>query len=159
MISQGNHFLIRRCRIEDLDRVYEIERSSFEDAWPKFSLDYLFGLESSGFFVAEADGKVIGYAIVTIERTLLKPWKAFGHLLNIAVDPEFRGKGIGYQLLDAMRAMAARNGITVQTLEVRASNQAAINLYQKCGFVVKGIRPHYYNDTDEDALIMWADVR
>jgi ribosomal-protein-alanine N-acetyltransferase len=81
------------------------------------------------------------------------------HLHNLAVKKEFRGRGVAGKLLETMRKIAAENGITVQTLEVRESNDAAINLYQKYGFVVKGIRPRYYTDTDENALIMWADVK
>ena len=58
-----------------------------------------------------------------------------------------------------MTEIAGKNEITDQILEVRKSNTEAIKLYEKCGFVVKGIRPLYYTDTHEDALIMWADIK
>jgi Acetyltransferases len=58
-----------------------------------------------------------------------------------------------------MKEIAGKNEITAQTLEVRESNIEAIKLYQKCGFVVEGIRPLYYAETHEDALIMWANVK
>jgi ribosomal-protein-alanine N-acetyltransferase len=61
--------------------------------------------------------------------------------------------------MEAMAEIAGKNEITEQTLEVRKSNTEAIKLYEKCGFVVKGIRPLYYTDTHEDALIMWADIK
>lgn len=79
------------------------------------------------------------------------------HLHNLAVRKEFRGQGLGYNMMNLMKSIAAQVGINRQTLEVRESNHRAINLYRKCGFVVKGRRPRYYNDTHEDALIMWAE--
>lgn len=80
------------------------------------------------------------------------------HLHNLAVKKEFRRQSLAFNLLKAMREIARQIGIRAQTLEVRPSNTAAIKLYEKCGFVVKGIRPFYYPETHEDALIMWADV-
>ena len=75
-------------------------------------------------------------------------------LNGIAVKREFRRLGIGDRLLAAMAGMAVREGAIAATLEVRASNSAAIKLYEKNGFVVKGRRLKYYDDGD-DALIMW----
>ncbi len=80
------------------------------------------------------------------------------HLHNLAVKKEFRRQSLAFHLLKAMQEIARQLGIRAQTLEVRPSNTAAIKLYEKCGFVVKGIRPLYYPETHEDALIMWADV-
>ena len=79
------------------------------------------------------------------------------HLHNLAVRNEFRRQGLAYNMMNLMKDIAAQVGITRQTLEVRESNNEAINLYRKCGFVVKGRRPRYYTDTHEDALIMWAE--
>jgi ribosomal-protein-alanine N-acetyltransferase len=61
--------------------------------------------------------------------------------------------------MDVMAEISRQAGLKTQTLDVRESNAAAIRLYEKCGFVVKGRRPLYYTDTREDALIMWADVK
>ena len=80
------------------------------------------------------------------------------HLHNLAVKKEYRGQGLAFKLMEAMAEIAGENEITDQTLEVRRSNTEAIKLYEKCGFVVKGIRPLYYTDTHEDALVMWADL-
>lgn len=80
------------------------------------------------------------------------------HLLNLAVKKEYRGQGLAFNLMKAMKEIAGKNEAVAQTLEVRESNTEAIKLYQKCGFVVKGVRPRYYTDTKEDALIMWADI-
>ena len=81
------------------------------------------------------------------------------HLHNLAVKKEYRRQGLAFNLMEAMAEIAGKNEIKEQTLEVRKSNTEAIKLYEKCGFVVKGIRPLYYTDTYEDALIMWADIK
>jgi ribosomal-protein-alanine N-acetyltransferase len=81
------------------------------------------------------------------------------HLHNLAVKKEYRRQGLAFYLMEAMAEIAGKNEIKEQTLEVRKSNTKAIKLYEKCGFVVKGIRPLYYTDTYEDALIMWADIK
>jgi len=80
------------------------------------------------------------------------------HLHNVAVKKEFRRQGLARGFMNIMKEIAKQAGVKYQTLEVRESNTGAINLYRKCGFVVKGRRPLYYTDTHEDALIMWADV-
>ena len=79
------------------------------------------------------------------------------HLHNLAVKNEFRRQGLAFNMMDVMKEIAGTSGDYRQTLEVRESNHEAIKLYRKCGFVVKGKRPHYYTDTHEDALIMWAE--
>jgi len=156
LVSQDDQFLIRRCRSEDLDKVYEIERKSFVDYWPKYSLDYVFRLGSEGFFVAEKNGEVVGYAIVTIERTLLPPWKRYGHLLNIAVDPLFRRRGIGKELIEMVVNYLRDKKIEKIVLEVRASNTVARNLYISLGFTENGIKSKYYGD--EDAIVMVKEI-
>ncbi|MBP9011603.1 MAG: ribosomal protein S18-alanine N-acetyltransferase [Smithellaceae bacterium] len=79
------------------------------------------------------------------------------HLHNLAVRRECRRQGLGSNLLNLMKDIGLQAGITSRTLEVRASNREAIGLYEKCGFSVKGRRLRYYDDTKEDALIMWAE--
>jgi ribosomal-protein-alanine N-acetyltransferase len=77
------------------------------------------------------------------------------HITNLAVHPEYRGKGIGRMLLKGMIDYGIKNGIESFTLEVRESNLIAINLYSQLGFKKAGIRKGYYSDTNENALIMW----
>ena len=81
------------------------------------------------------------------------------HLHNLAVKNEFRRQGLAYSMMKLMHHIGAQVGMTRQTLEVRESNHVAINLYRKCGFVVEGTRPHYYTDTHENALVMWAKIQ
>ena len=77
-----------------------------------------------------------------------------GHIATIAVHPDYRGRGIGQHLLVTAIIAAIQKGAQSATLEVRANNLIAQQLYRRFGFVVVGNRPHYYRDNNEDALIM-----
>ena len=81
-----------------------------------------------------------------------------GHITTIAVHPLHRGRGVGRQLLEAAEAIARERGALRITLEVRVSNTVAHSLYQKMGYVDAGIRPGYYRDNNEDAIIMWKEL-
>ena len=81
------------------------------------------------------------------------------YITNLAVDPRYRQQGIAKALLDAIMAYSWGEGIREATLEVRVSNNSAISLYQKKGFVSVGIRPGYYLNNNEDALIMWKELK
>lgn len=84
-------------------------------------------------------------------------WKIFdeGHITNVAVHPHWRGRKAATYLMKQLMQFAASEGIHAMTLEVRRTNLAAQGLYQKLGFAVEGVRPGYYEDNNEDALIMW----
>ena len=102
------------------------------------------------YWVARVDGVVVGYCglMVTGED---------GHVTTLAVDPAMHRRGIGTRLLLALAGEAIRRGVTGLTLEVRMSNQPAQELYRKFGFRPAGVRRNYYVETNEDALVMWAD--
>ena len=78
-----------------------------------------------------------------------------GNINNVAIAKPFRGRGLGKQLMQALIADCKQRKGTAMTLEVRESNQAAITLYESLGFHIAGVRPHYYEDNQENALIMW----
>jgi ribosomal-protein-alanine N-acetyltransferase len=140
----------------DLPEIMAIERESFPSPW------------TVGMFTGELNSS---HSVCLVARINVKGKSVIGayiifwfvadevHLHNLAVKKEYKKQGIAFQLMEVMREIAGKNEITAQTLEVRKSNIEAIKLYQKCGFVVKGIRPLYYTDTHEDALIMWADIK
>ena len=138
------------------DRMY-INRTCLPENYTSFFFLDLYRRFPLTFLVAEEDGEVVGYIMCRIETGL--PNLGFfglikkGHVVSIAVMPEHRGKGIGYTLMkEAMKNMEKYNAKEC-FLEVRVSNQPAINLYKKLGFqVVKTIR-HYYMD-GEDAYLM-----
>jgi ribosomal-protein-alanine N-acetyltransferase len=140
----------------DLPEIMAIERESFASPW------------TEGMFAKEIDSAHSMCLCVRINlgsKSVVGAYIIFwlvadeAHLHNLAVKKEYRNQGLAFGLMKAMNQIAGVNKITSQTLEVRESNTEAIKLYRKCGFVVKGIRPLYYMETKEDALIMWADVK
>ena len=128
----------------DVPAIYDIEAMSFKTPWSLESLQSdICSNDSACYFVADHDGKVVGFCGVHV---ILDE----GHIMNVAVAPDYRGQGIGEALL---RTMMAYTNLEAYTLEVRMSNRAAIRLYKRLGFTEVAIRPEYY--IDEDALIMW----
>ena len=140
--------LIRRMTLEDIPAVHEIDMLSFSLPWPERSFQFeLTGNPISRDWVAEVDGKITAMLVL---------WFIIdeAHIATIAVHPDFRKQGIGEQiLLYALRA-AWGEGARRAFLEVRAGNAAAQAMYRKYGFKVVGVRPGYYKDNNEDALLM-----
>jgi ribosomal-protein-alanine N-acetyltransferase len=143
-------FSIRPLSYADLPQVIAVERRTFTTPW-SLAMFVLELSKSSGLCLAAGDagGELVGYLICSRFDTV---W----HLMNIAVDPSHRKRGIGSALL---AQMVERAGPDEQyTLEVRPSNAQAITLYERLGFRAAGRRPRYYRDNGEDALIMWRTV-
>jgi ribosomal-protein-alanine N-acetyltransferase len=80
------------------------------------------------------------------------------HVMNVAVDPDHRRRGIATRLLEALFEMTKNDGRRGYTLEVRVSNAGAIDLYERLGFERRGVRKGYYTDNREDALVMWRET-
>jgi len=141
----------------DLPEVLDIERESFPSPWTEgmFTRE----LNSTHSVCLAARINVEGKSVIVVAYIIFWLVADEVHLHNLAVKKEYRRQGLAFNLMEAMAEIAGKNEITDQTLEVRKSNTEAIKLYEKCGFVVKGIRPLYYTDTHEDALIMWADIK
>ena len=141
-------------RPDDLPEILEIERDSYPSPWTRGMFEGELKTRHAQCLTAkmELEGRKIigGYIIFWLVADE-------AHLHNLAVRREFRRQKLGWNLMNLMKRIAYDLGIRKITLEVRASNTAAIGLYRHCGFVVKGRRPNYYSDTHEDALIMWAD--
>ena len=135
----------------DLDRVAAIESSSGPEPWSRSLLagELELPTEANHWVVAEHDvtGTVVGFA-----GTMVVADEA--HILNIAVDPDHRGRGTGTMLLAHLLDAGRRRGAVATTLEVRPTNHAAIALYTSFGFRRAGRRARYYRD-GSDALIMW----
>ena len=140
---------------KDLPEVLAIEKESFVSPWTAGMFKDELKVKHSQCLVARLysgeKSQVAGYIIFWIVADE-------AHLHNLAVKKEFRKQGLARHFMDVMNGIAKKVGLKTQTLEVRESNAEAIKLYRKCGFVVKGRRPLYYRDTNEDALVMWADV-
>ncbi len=149
-----DHVVIRCVKANELYRVYEIEVKSFNrEAYP-FNLFYAYYiLFNDLFLVATFLNKVIGYVIGVVEKVYEE---RCGHIISIAVDPLYRGFGVGKKLmLEIERRMILYNVSSI-FLEVRVDNKVAINLYKKLGYNIVSILPRYYGTVD--AYLMKKDV-
>jgi ribosomal-protein-alanine N-acetyltransferase len=133
----------------DIGAIARIERSCFADPWSEESFRRILGGPSAIFHVVgyPPEFDVAGYVIAfTIGQD--------AELLNIAVHPEHRGKGLAGQMLDALLIELRARGVRTAFLEVRESNNAARGLYDSRGFTPIGRRRNYYRRPVEDALVM-----
>ncbi|MEZ5288783.1 MAG: ribosomal protein S18-alanine N-acetyltransferase [Vicinamibacterales bacterium] len=137
----------------DLDAIVAIEEASFHNPTGR------------AWYVAElARPEVCAIYVLRTPDAPVAAFIAFWHVAdemhvnNLAVDPRFRNRGLGRQLLAGALEAAARMGIRRATLEVRRSNTAALRLYERAGFRVAGVRPNYYSHPVEDALLLTAAV-
>lgn len=139
---------IRRLAYSDLPAVIAIERRSFPTPW-SLAMFVLELSKPSGICLAAHSGEeLLGYVICS-------RYDQVWHLMNIAVSPDHRREGIAGQIL--RRLFEEARGVLPFTLEVRVSNHGAIAMYERHGFRSAGVRPRYYHDNGEDALIMWLD--
>lgn len=141
--------IVRKMKLTDIDSVVDIEKSSFPIPWTRGTFIAELKMNKlARYYVVEFRGKVVGYGGVWLIMDE-------AHITNIAIHPEYRGKGIGKRLVEGLIEEVLKINIHRITLEVRRSNTAAQALYKKFGFVPCGIRPEYYQDNREDAIIMW----
>lgn len=138
---------IRRMRNADLPRVMDIELATFTMPWSEATFRGLLRRKDSDLLVADSRGDLAGYAVF---------WAVLdqGELGNVAVHENYRGKGIGRQLVQAVIDRAGDRGVREIFLEVRQSNTQAQELYKTFGFVEVGRRRNYYLEPLEDALVM-----
>jgi ribosomal-protein-alanine N-acetyltransferase len=141
---------IRPMKFTDLEAVAAIERRTFSLPWSLAVFSTQLARESGICLVCEIDGRIAAYLIADM---FVDVW----HLMNLAVDEPYRRTHVASALIEAYFALTERKGHRGHTLEVRASNKAAIELYRSFGFVSTGVRPGYYSDDREDAVIMWKD--
>jgi len=142
--------VIRRLTYADLPQVIAIERRAFPTPWSLAMFVLELSKPSGICLVALADDRVVGYLVCSRYDTV---W----HVMNVAVDDRLLRRGIATAMLAELFAQADRPG-EQYTLEVRESNNAAIALYEHFGFRSAGMRPGYYHDNKEDAVIMWRTV-
>lgn len=141
---------IRRMLRKDLEEVLAIEKISFPAPWSRFLFEQEFLFPHAHLLTAcdRADsGRVWGYLCfwLVAEET---------HILNLAVHPQWRRRGVGSRLLEYVVDFSRAKGVEEISLEVRRSNYRAISVYRRFHFQPLGIRPRYYQDTGEDAIIM-----
>jgi ribosomal-protein-alanine N-acetyltransferase len=143
--------VVDRMKVDDLPAVHVIERESFSTPWPSHA--YRQELENNRlahYIVARWGDEIVGFAGMWL---LVDE----AHVTTFATRLAWRRQGIGERLLLALLDLAAARGAHEATLEVRPSNTSARQLYEKYGFKVVGVRPRYYSDNNEDALIMTTE--
>jgi ribosomal-protein-alanine N-acetyltransferase len=143
---------IRDLTLRDLGAVERIERHAYPTPWSRSMFAGELVKPSSvclGAFAGQGR-RLVGYLIVA---RYVDAW----HVMNLAVDPDHRRRGIATTLLERLFARTADDERRGYTLEVRVSNGGAIELYEGLGFKGRGVRRGYYTDNHEDALIMWRD--
>jgi len=141
--------LLDYMKLSDLREVLRIEKSLFPSPWNRWMFKSEVENERSFCLVARSEKRIIGYAIINY-------FEHEGHLMNLAVLPDYQNMGVGSVLIIRLIGFAQASGVRRLTLEVRRSNMVARNLYQGFGFQEIGIRKNYYADTGEDALILWT---
>ena len=142
---------IRSLNNEDIPGIVDIEMQCFTTPWTHHAFRMELKNRMAVYRLAEVRGKVAAYAGM---------WLIIdeAHITNVAVHPDFRRLGLGRKIMETMVAEARSRNILRMTLEVRKSNKAAIQLYKDTGFLIAGIRPGYYYDNGEDAIIMWKEL-
>ncbi|WP_324825297.1 ribosomal protein S18-alanine N-acetyltransferase [Sinanaerobacter sp. ZZT-01] len=148
-----NEILIREAEERDIKEMAKLDQMSFAMPWSVDSFhDEIVSNELAFYIVAEIQGKLIGYVgswIILDE----------GHITHVAVNPDYRKKGVGHAMLSHLFDCCKEKGVLSHTLEVRPSNQAALTLYGQFGFKEAGRRKAYYENNGEDALILWRHTK
>ena len=137
---------IRRLTYADLPQVVAIERRAFTTPWSLAMFVLELSKPSGVCLAADVEGELVGYLVCS-------RYDAIWHVMNVAVDPDRRRRGIATALIGALLDRVGEDAPV--TLEVRRSNSGAVALYERFGFKSAGVRRRYYADNGEDAVIMW----
>lgn len=146
-MTQSTDWAVVPLRARHIPEIARIERSVFPDPWSESMLRAELDNELSSWFVLEQKGRVLGY-VATMDIC------GEVHVTNVAVVPEYRRRGCARLLLSHAVSAAREGKALCLTLEVRENNAPAIALYHTFGFQPVGLRPRYYHDPEEGALLM-----
>lgn len=142
---------IRYMEESDLDEVTFLEESCFSTPWKRQDFADVLTNPDRIYLVAEQEGKILGGIMLSMIPSVHE-----GDISNVAVFEEYRCRKIASQLLEKIiRIGKEEYGINEFTLEVREKNDAARGLYEKAGFISEGIRPDFYDNPKDNAVIMW----
>lgn len=139
--------ILREMMVDDLEEVMKIEEELFAVPWTKEGFFTFLTRNDAMFLVVEEKEKILGYCglLMVLDE---------GDVLNVAVRKDRQREGIGNFLMESMMRLASERGIDIIHLEVRKSNETAIRLYERLGFLRDGLRKGYYTDPVEDAVLM-----
>ncbi len=143
--------VIRNASIDDIKYVVEIEGKSFKYPYPPIAFITFMTLYPKYFLVGEHCGRVISYVLAAVDKD------SSGHIISIAVDPEYRGYGLGKLLMMSVESRLLQDGINKFRLEVAVSNSIAIKMYELLGYKISKVLKRYYPD-GEDAYLMFKEV-
>lgn len=143
-----DQIIVRPMTDEDIYDASSLEAMVFSMPWKAEDFLEMVKATYAHYFVATVDEGIVG--IIG-----LRDIAGEGEITNVAVNPDYRRCGIARMLMQRALDKCDELGISDVTLEVRASNEAAISLYEAFGFKPEGVRPRFYEHPTEDALIMW----
>lgn len=144
---EGN-YIIENLNLTHIEEICDIEKRCFSDAWSRQSFIDEIDNENSVFIVVKKEDKIVAYSGF---------WYIVddAQIMNVAVDIAYKGMKISHILMKEMIQRARDKNMATMSLEVRVSNEIAINLYKGYGFEIVGVRKQYYQDNKEDAYIMF----
>jgi ribosomal-protein-alanine N-acetyltransferase len=142
---------LRRLSLAHLGDIEHIEKSAYPTPWSRTMFASELAKPTSICLGAFEGEQLVGYII---NSRYVDAW----HVMNVAVDPDYRRRGIATRMLEALFEMTRHDGRRGYTLEVRVSNLGAVDLYERLGFERRGVRRGYYTDNREDAIVMWRDA-
>ena len=143
--------IIEKMNAAHVSQIAELEKLCFSDPWSEKSIETELFCRLSVWLVALEGEQVVGYVG---SQTVIDE----SDMMNIAVHPDFRRRGIAEALVAELEAALSQRGSHALTLEVRDSNVPAITLYEKLGFQQVGLRKNYYRNPKEDALILRKEL-
>lgn len=147
-MSGPGEIRFRRLREQDAAAAAALEASVSPEAWSEEAFREAASDRNAVYLAAERDGVLIGCCGLWISLDE-------ADLCNVAVARPFQRQGVAARMVEALLALGAKAGVRAFTLEVRRENRAAVGLYEKLGFVTEGVRRHFYENPEDDALIMW----
>ena len=142
---------VERMNATHVPQIAQLEKLCFSDPWSETSIASELDNRLSDWFVALEDGQVVGYVG---SQTVIDG----SDMMNIAVHPDHRRRGIAQALVEALETCLRNRGSKMLLLEVRDSNAPAITLYEKLGFLQVGLRKNYYRNPKEDARILRKEL-
>jgi ribosomal-protein-alanine N-acetyltransferase len=154
--APSSALVFRRASAEDVPRIMEIEKDGFQHPWSRELIQRELGHAWSQLLLAcepgpaagpVAEERVVGYIVFWLVHDEI-------HVLNVATALEARRRGVGRALMEAAERVGQARGARIATLEVRRSNEPAIALYRTIGYRQVGVRPKYYAEENEDAIVM-----